>query len=64
MAFMEGVMNCYNAFVVGKLTANSVGADELDEVHQEDIEEMDITWQLAMTVFCAKNFIKRTGRNN
>ncbi|MFS7968451.1 putative transcription factor interactor and regulator CCHC(Zn) family [Helianthus anomalus] len=61
MVFMAGVMNCYHAFITGKLT-NHIASSELHEVHPDDIEEMDITWKMAMAVFRAKNFIKRTGR--
>ncbi|MFS7962033.1 hypothetical protein Hanom_Chr08g00721891 [Helianthus anomalus] len=63
MVFMAGVMNCYHAFITGKLAANQIASNELHEVHPDDIEEMDITLQMAMAVFRAKNFVKRTDRN-
>ncbi|MFS8019335.1 putative transcription factor interactor and regulator CCHC(Zn) family [Helianthus anomalus] len=63
MVFMAGVMNCYYAFITRKLVANQIASNKLHEVHPDDIEEMDITWQMAMVVFHAKNFVKRTGRN-
>ncbi|KAJ0542188.1 putative transcription factor interactor and regulator CCHC(Zn) family [Helianthus annuus] len=37
--------------------------DDLDQIHPDDLEEMDITWQMAMAAFRAKNFVRRTGRN-
>ncbi|KAM0044014.1 putative transcription factor interactor and regulator CCHC(Zn) family [Helianthus debilis subsp. tardiflorus] len=37
--------------------------DDLDQIHPEDVEEMDITWQMAMAAFRAKNFVRKTGRN-
>ncbi|MFS7967019.1 putative transcription factor interactor and regulator CCHC(Zn) family [Helianthus anomalus] len=62
MAFMTGVMNCYHAFIPGRVK-NNIDSAELLEVHPDDVEEMDITWQMAMAVFRARNFMKKTGRN-
>ncbi|MFS7997584.1 hypothetical protein Hanom_Chr12g01143471 [Helianthus anomalus] len=61
MAFMTGVMNCYHALIAGRVK-NDVDSAELLEVHPDDVEEMDITWQMAMVVFRANNFVKKTGR--
>ena len=36
---------------------------DLDQIHPEDVEEMDISWQIAMAVFRAKKFYQRTGKN-
>ncbi|XP_023744613.1 uncharacterized protein LOC111892802 [Lactuca sativa] len=58
-----GLVNCYNAFVAEELPPQLSFAD-LDQIHPEDVEEMDITWQIAMTVFRAKQFAKKTGKNN
>ncbi|KAK1411677.1 hypothetical protein QVD17_38235 [Tagetes erecta] len=41
----------------------SVMISDLDQIYPDDVEEMDVTWQMAMAVFRAKNFIKKTGRN-
>ncbi|MFS7953821.1 putative transcription factor interactor and regulator CCHC(Zn) family [Helianthus anomalus] len=62
MVFMTRVMNCYHAFITRKM-ANKIASTEQHEVHPDDIEETDITWQMAMAVFRAKKFVKRTGRN-
>ncbi|MFS7912099.1 putative transcription factor interactor and regulator CCHC(Zn) family [Helianthus anomalus] len=37
--------------------------DDLNQMHREDVEEMDITWQMVMATFMAKSFVKKTGRN-
>lgn len=63
MALMAGFINCYNAFVAGELVP-PVMIGELDQIHPEDVEEMDISWQIAMTVFRAKKFTQRTRKNN
>ncbi|KAF5805895.1 putative transcription factor interactor and regulator CCHC(Zn) family [Helianthus annuus] len=57
------VINCLNAFAAGKLNPPKFSMDDLDQIHPEDVEEMDITWQMAMAAFRAKNFVKKTGRN-
>ena len=36
----------------------------IDQIHLEDDKEMDITWKIAMAVFRAKQFSKKTGKNN
>ncbi|KAI3719408.1 hypothetical protein L6452_20305 [Arctium lappa] len=38
--------------------------DDLEQIHLDDLEEMDIKWQMAMLSMRVKKFIKRTGRNN
>ena len=63
LAFASGLFNCYNALVAGDLPPQLSFAD-LDQIHPEDVEEMDITWQIAMAVFRAKQFAKKTGKNN
>ncbi|KAJ0807573.1 putative transcription factor interactor and regulator CCHC(Zn) family [Helianthus annuus] len=57
------VINCLNAFVAGKLDPPRFSMDDLDQIHPEDVEQMDITWQMAMAAFRAKNFVRKTGRN-
>ncbi|KAL4556840.1 hypothetical protein LXL04_035004 [Taraxacum kok-saghyz] len=59
-----GIMtaNCYNAVVNGELP-HPVLMSELDQIHPDDLEEMDISWQIGMAVFRAKKFSQRTGRN-
>ena len=63
MALMAGFMNCYNAFVAGDLVP-PVMMGELDQIHPDDVEEMDISWHIAMPVFRANKFSQRTGKNN
>ncbi|KAI3706807.1 hypothetical protein L6452_24785 [Arctium lappa] len=38
--------------------------DDLEQINVDDLEEMDIKWQMAMLTMRVKRFIKRTGRNN
>ncbi|KAJ0879802.1 putative transcription factor interactor and regulator CCHC(Zn) family [Helianthus annuus] len=57
------VINCLNAFVAGKLDPPKWSPGDLTQVHPDDVEEMDITWQMAMAAFRAQKFVKRTGKN-
>jgi len=63
LSLFAGFMNCYNAFLTGQLTAKDDGACDLNDVNQDDIVEMDLTWQIAMVVHRANKFVKKTGRN-
>ena len=63
LAFATGLVNCYNAFIAGELPPE-LSFSNLDQIHQEVVEEMDITWQISMVVFRAKHFSKKTGKNN
>ena len=54
----------YEAFMAGSLTQAEFARDDLEQIHPDDLEEMDIKWQMAMITLRAKKFFKRTGRNN
>ncbi|GJR52921.1 hypothetical protein Tco_1403442 [Tanacetum coccineum] len=36
--------------------------EDLEQLHPDDLEEMDLQWEMAMLTIRAKRFIKRTGR--
>nr|GFA06244.1 hypothetical protein [Tanacetum cinerariifolium]GFA18445.1 hypothetical protein [Tanacetum cinerariifolium] len=36
--------------------------ENLKQIHPDDIEEMDLRWQMAMLTMRARNFLKKTGR--
>ncbi|KAJ9546168.1 hypothetical protein OSB04_025875 [Centaurea solstitialis] len=38
--------------------------DDLEQINADDLEEMDIKWQMAMLTMRMNRFIRRTGRNN
>ncbi|MFS7916876.1 putative transcription factor interactor and regulator CCHC(Zn) family [Helianthus anomalus] len=60
---VASVINCLNAFATGKLDPPKYSMDDLDQIHPDDVDEMDITWQMAMAAFRTKNFVRRTRRN-
>ncbi|KAI3685742.1 hypothetical protein L6452_35000 [Arctium lappa] len=59
----KGTETIFEAFLSSH-SNNSLINDDLDQLHPDDLEEMDIKWQMAMLSMRAKKFIKRTGRNN
>lgn len=63
IALVAGFMKYYNAFLAGDLIP-PVTIGELDQIHLEDVEEIDISWQINMVVFRAKNFTQWTGKHN
>ncbi|KAI3715244.1 hypothetical protein L6452_22217 [Arctium lappa] len=59
----KGTGTIFEAFLSSH-SNNSLINDDLDQLHPDDLEEMDIKWQMAMLSMRVKKFIKRTGRNN
>ncbi|MFS8009210.1 putative transcription factor interactor and regulator CCHC(Zn) family [Helianthus anomalus] len=47
----------------GKLDPSKFSMDDLEQMHPEDVEEMDITWQMVMAAFRAKHFVRKTRRD-
>nr|GEW08054.1 hypothetical protein [Tanacetum cinerariifolium] len=44
------------------MIAPQLGYDDLDQINDDDMEEMDLKWQVAMISMRIKKFHKRTGR--
>ncbi|KAI3758865.1 hypothetical protein L6452_06437 [Arctium lappa] len=59
----KGTETIFEAFLSSH-SNNSLINDDLDQLHPDDLEEMDIKWQMAMLSMRVNKFIKRTGRNN
>ncbi|KAI3740357.1 hypothetical protein L2E82_30785 [Cichorium intybus] len=55
LGMMACLLNCYNALVAGELVQPMMVVD-LNQVNPDDLEEMDISWHIAMAVFRAKRF--------
>ncbi|KAJ9535417.1 LOW QUALITY PROTEIN: hypothetical protein OSB04_un001468 [Centaurea solstitialis] len=51
------------AFLASHVKSSPIN-DDLDQINADDLEEMDIKWQMAMLTLRMKRFIRRTGRNN
>nr|GEU62487.1 ribonuclease H-like domain-containing protein [Tanacetum cinerariifolium] len=50
-------------FNIHKDAKSLMGAIEKSKIDPDDLEEMDLKWQMAMLTMRARMFIKRTGRN-
>ncbi|MFS8017354.1 hypothetical protein Hanom_Chr15g01379421 [Helianthus anomalus] len=57
------VINCLNAFFAGNIQPPGWSMNDLYQFHPNDVEEMDIMWQMAMAAFRAQKFAHKTGRN-
>nr|GEY01563.1 ribonuclease H-like domain-containing protein [Tanacetum cinerariifolium] len=44
-------------------TAHDLDNEDLEQIDTDDLEEMDLKWQVAMLTMRVKRFIKKTGRN-
>ncbi|XP_076920627.1 uncharacterized protein LOC143581822 [Bidens hawaiensis] len=53
----------YNAFVAKNLIHISVVQDDLEQIHADDLEEMDLKWQAAMLGLRRRRLFNRTGRS-
>ncbi|KAJ9538359.1 hypothetical protein OSB04_031092 [Centaurea solstitialis] len=51
------------AFLASHVKSSLIN-DYLEQINADDLEEMDIKWQMAMLTLRMKRFIRRTGRNN
>ncbi|KAI3669557.1 hypothetical protein L6452_40796 [Arctium lappa] len=59
----KGTNSVFEAFLASHGNSSLIN-DDLEQLHPDDLEEMDIKWQMAMLSMRVKKFIKRTGRNN
>ncbi|KAJ9542956.1 hypothetical protein OSB04_029462 [Centaurea solstitialis] len=59
----SGVDQILEAFLASHVKSSLINED-LEQISVDDLEEMDIKWQMAMLTMRIKRFISRTGRNN
>ncbi|GJY98868.1 hypothetical protein Tco_0516298 [Tanacetum coccineum] len=50
------------AFLASKSNSPQLLHEDLEQIHEDDLEEMDLKWQLAMLTVRARMFLKNTGR--
>ncbi|KAI3762691.1 hypothetical protein L1987_53132 [Smallanthus sonchifolius] len=55
-------MLAYENFIGGKLTDPETIEEDFNQVDPDDMEDMDIQWNMAMILRRAKRFLNRTGR--
>ncbi|GJY91520.1 ribonuclease H-like domain-containing protein [Tanacetum coccineum] len=50
------------AFLESQPNSPQLAQEDLEQLHPDDLEEMDLQWEMAMLTIRARRFIKRTGR--
>ncbi|GJX33924.1 hypothetical protein Tco_0245481 [Tanacetum coccineum] len=51
------------AFLASQPNSPQLAKEDLEQIDPDDLEEMDLHWEMAMLTIRARRFIKRTGRN-
>ncbi|GKF89744.1 ribonuclease H-like domain-containing protein, partial [Tanacetum coccineum] len=52
------MMSCFPSY-----NSQQLDNECLEQIHTDDLEEMDLKWQVAMLTMRVKRFLKKTGRN-
>ncbi|GJZ81541.1 hypothetical protein Tco_0646535 [Tanacetum coccineum] len=50
------------AFFASQPNSPQLDNEDLQQIHPDDLEEMDLRWQMAMLTMRARRFLKNTGR--
>ncbi|GJX80207.1 putative ribonuclease H-like domain-containing protein [Tanacetum coccineum] len=50
------------AFFASQPNSPQLNNEDLQQIHPDDLEEMDLRWQMAMLTMRARRFLKKTGR--
>ncbi|GKC45558.1 hypothetical protein Tco_1063280, partial [Tanacetum coccineum] len=51
------------SFFTSQSNSSQVDNEDLKQINLDDLEEMDLKWQIAMLTMRARKFLKKTGRN-
>ncbi|GJT72087.1 ribonuclease H-like domain-containing protein [Tanacetum coccineum] len=51
------------SFYSSQFNSSQLDNEDLKQINPDDLEEMDLKWQMAMLTMRARRFIKKTGRN-
>ncbi|GJZ09590.1 ribonuclease H-like domain-containing protein [Tanacetum coccineum] len=51
------------SFFASQSNSSQLDNEDLKQIDPDDLEEMDLKWQMAMLTMGAKRFLKKTGRN-
>nr|GEU86039.1 putative reverse transcriptase domain-containing protein [Tanacetum cinerariifolium] len=66
MAFMSSSSNnntnSSNEAVNTAFGVTTIGTQDLEQIHPEDLKDMDLKWQMTMLTMRAKRYLKNTGR--
>ncbi|GJX03585.1 ribonuclease H-like domain-containing protein [Tanacetum coccineum] len=53
----------FYAFLANQPNGSRVVHEDLEKIHEDDLEEMDLKWQLALLSLKERKFYQRTGKN-
>ncbi|GKF16713.1 ribonuclease H-like domain-containing protein [Tanacetum coccineum] len=56
------INNSVYAFMVENLNGSNVLHQDLEQIHEDDLEAMDLKWQLSLLSVRAKKYYQRTGK--
>ena len=59
---LAAFMSSYESYIQGKIVDPAISDKDFDQLDLDDLEEMDLKWQLAMISRRAKTFKSRRGR--
>ncbi|MFS7968814.1 hypothetical protein Hanom_Chr09g00801931 [Helianthus anomalus] len=62
LALAASMISSLNVFLAGDLMPSSEITPEMNQVVEEDLDELDVAWNLAMSAFKADKFTKRYWR--
>ncbi|KAL6521393.1 hypothetical protein OROGR_017962 [Orobanche gracilis] len=51
------------AFIASQPNGSLLKHEDLEQIHEDDLEEMDLNWQLELLSMRARRFYQKTGRN-
>nr|GEW73816.1 hypothetical protein [Tanacetum cinerariifolium] len=51
------------AFLASQPNSPQLAHEDLEQIHPDDMEEMDLRWEMAMLNMRVRRFLKKTGRN-
>ncbi|GJX84491.1 retrovirus-related pol polyprotein from transposon TNT 1-94 [Tanacetum coccineum] len=51
------------SFFASQSNSSQLGNEDLKQIDPDDLEEIDLKWQMAMLTMRARRFLKKTGRN-
>ncbi|MFS7946670.1 hypothetical protein Hanom_Chr06g00539061 [Helianthus anomalus] len=61
LALAASMINSINAFLAGELIPSTEMTPKVNQVVEEDLDELDVAWNMAMFAFKADKFAKRYG---
>ncbi|KAI3797496.1 hypothetical protein L1987_32753 [Smallanthus sonchifolius] len=63
IALFGAFMSSYDAFVTRKLQPANLNAEDLMQINPDDLEYMDLQWQMAMIAVRAKKYLQKIGKD-